>query len=43
MDPFKNTDVRPPLGELSSNTLEGISTTEMPYFTSQQWVKKEIR
>ena len=41
MDPFKNNDVRPPLRELSNNTLEGIPTNKMPYVTSQQGFKME--
>jgi hypothetical protein len=39
MDPFRNNDVRPPLRELSNNTLEGIPTNKMPYVTSQQGFK----
>jgi hypothetical protein len=41
MDPFKNNDVRPPLRELSNNTLEGIPTNKMPYVTSQQGFQME--
>ena len=41
MDPFKNNDVRPPLRELSNNTLEGIPTNKMPYVSSQQGFKME--
>jgi len=41
MDPFNNNDVQPPLRELSSNTLEGISTNKMQYLISHQGFKKE--
>jgi hypothetical protein len=39
MDLFQNNDVRYPLRELSSNTIEGISTNKMAYLTFQQCLK----
>lgn len=39
MDPFQNNDVHYPLRELSSNTVEGISTNKMAYLTFQQCLK----